>query len=617
MRTKLLLFVAACAQAADSWTPELQMQVRTFGPVAVSPDSKSSAWMQTNPRSLWIDGKPVPNWTSAIAHMEFAPGGKKVYFESGKAYYAVAPGSIEVQKISQDPSAEGNFHLSADGASIIYVTRAASDAKQPRVREVDHIPYRHQICIAPSSAQAPARCTVQAPGYVGAMSLSPDSKTVAFELRPTPFPNDGRVSDIYEGDLSTGALTPIAITNASEAQPLYSPDGKYIAYLRSDDPPLQPGDERIVLYDRSRKISRELAATYDRLPRLLGWSADSKQIYFQEDRGTRNAIYSMPLDGPAQTVYAPNGVVGHVQLNLAGTYFAFTKESSSEPQEAFSLAPGATLTQLSHANAAMVNPPMGKTEVVWWRSRDNTEIEGLLTYPVGFEQGKHYPLVVILHGGPYGHFDESFIGRSGIYPIASFSAKGYAVFRPNPRASTGYGRDFRYMNLKDWGGEDYQDVMTGARSIVAMGVADPKRMAVMGWSYGGFLTSWTIGHTNEFKAAAIGAGVSDWLSQTGTSDIRSNKIDAFGPPWDNLQFYIDRSPIKYVKDVQTPVLILGGDADERVPISQSYELYHALQKLGKTVKMVVYPGAPHGPSDPEYVLDLMKRHLEWVETYAH
>ena len=111
--------------------------------------------------------------------------------------------------------------------------------------------------------------------------------------------------------------------------------------------------------------------------------------------------------------------------------------------------------------------------------------------------------------------------------------------------------------------------------------------------------------------------MSNLLSQTGTSDIRSNKIDAFGAPWDNLQFYIDHSPIKYVKNVQTPVLILGGDADERVPISQSYELYHALEKLGKTVKMVVYPGAPHGPTDPEYMLDLMKRHLEWVETYVH
>ena len=608
-----LLLLSVAALAADTWTPELQMQVRAVGPVAVSADGGASAWLETvaGKRSLWIGSKRVEGWTAAVSHIEFGHDG--VYFESAKQLYRVRTGASQADKLTSLANSDGNFQLSHVGSSYAFVARVEIGPKS-RIREVDKIPYRHQICVAASSEPV---CKVQAPGYVGAMSLSPDAKTVAFESRITPFPNDSRTSDIYEGDLSTGDVTAIAKTNAAESQPFYSPDGRFIAYLRSDDPPLQPGDERIILYDRAKKTARELPATYDRLPRLLGWSADSKQIYFQEDRGTRNAIYSMPLDGPAQTVYTPAGVVGRVALNQAGTHFGLTIESSNEPQEAYSLAPGGKPEQVSQANAALANPPMGKTEVVWWRSRDNTEIEGLLTYPAGFEQGKHYPLVVILHGGPYGHFDESFNGHAGIYPIASFSAKGYAVFRPNPRASTGYGRDFRYKNLKDWGGEDYQDIITGTRSIVAMGVADPQRMSVMGWSYGGFLTSWTIGHTNEFKAAAIGAGVSNLISQTGTSDIRVNKIDAFGAPWDNLQFYIDRSPIKYVKNVQTPVLILGGDADERVPISQSYELYHALNKLGKTVKMVVYPGAPHGPSDPEYVLDLMKRHMEWVETYGH
>ena len=590
------------------------MQVRSIGPVAVSHDGKSSAWLETvgGKRSLWIAGKLVPTWADPISHMEFAPDGK-LWIESRHAYHAMTADGTIASTMTRPNGVWGNFHLSSGGSAVAFVQNVTNGTRPARIREVGRAAYDSQlICIASANLNT---CLVKPPGHAGAMSLSADANTVVFESRITPFPDDSRTSDLYEGDLATGAVTPIAKTNASETQPLYSPDGKYIAYLKSDDPPLQPGDERIVLYDRKQKTARELAPTYDRLPKLLGWSADSKQIYFQEDRGTRNAIYAMPLDGPAQTVYAPNGIVGRVQLNLAGTHLAMTVESSAEPAEVFTLAPGDKPRQVTQTASA--NPPMGKTEVVWWRSRDNTEVEGLLTYPVGFEQGKKYPLVVILHGGPYGHFDESFNGHAGIYPIASFSAKGYAVFRPNPRASTGYGRDFRYKNLKDWGGEDFQDIITGTRSIVSMGVADPQRMAVMGWSYGGFLTSWTIGHTNEFKAAAIGAGVSNLLSQTGTSDIRSNKIDAFGAPWDNLQFYLDRSPIKYVKNVQTPVLILGGDADERVPISQSYELYHALKKLGKTVKMVVYPGAPHGPTDPEYVLDLMKRHLEWVGTYVH
>ena len=607
-----MITILALALAADLWTPELQMQTRTLGPVAVSHDGKSTAWLESasGKRTLWIAGNPIRNWTESIVHMEFKPDGR-LMIESPHGYYTVASDGAILAKVTRTGDPWKNFHLSADGNSYAFV-QTQKDSSTTRIREVGDPGYKHQlICIASPALNG---CNTVAPGYVGAISLSPDAKCVVFESRTTPFPNDSRTSDLYEADLATGALQSIAKSKASETQPHYSPDGKYIAYLRSDDPPLQPGDERIILYDRAAKTARELTPTVDRLPHLLGWSADSKQIFYQEDRGTRNAIYAMPLDGPPQTVFAPNGVAGRVQLNPAGTAFAMTVESSSEPAEVFTLAPGGKPKQATQP--ATSNPPVGKTEVVWWRSRDNLEIEGLLTYPVNYESGKKYPLVMILHGGPYGHFDESFIGKSGIYPIASFSAKGYAVFRPNPRASTGYGRDFRFQNLKDWGGEDYQDVITGARSIVAMGVADASRMSVMGWSYGGFLTSWVIGHTNEFKAAAIGAGVSNLISQTGTSDIRSNKIDAFGAPWDNLQFYLDRSPIKYVKNVQTPVLILGGDADERVPISQSYELYNALKALGKTAKMVVYPGAPHGPTDPEYVLDLMKRHIEWVETYA-
>ena len=603
--------VAVLVLAAEVWTPELQMRTRALGPVAVSHDGKSAAWLESREgkRTLWIAGREVPSWRDPIVHMEFTPDGK-LKVEGPHGYYTLASDGAIINKIERPGDPWKNFHLSADGANYAFV-QTHKETTESRIREVGHLGSIQLICASPAEVNG---CMTQPPGYVGAMSLSPDAKSVVFESRATPFPNDSRSSDLYESDLATHTVTPIAKSNASETQPFYSPDGKHIAYLRSDDPPLQPGDERIVLYDRASRTSRDLAPTVDRLPHLLGWSADSKKVFYQEDRGTRNAIYAMPLDGPPQTVYAPNGVVNRVTLNPAGTHFAMTVESSSEPAEVFTLTPGEKPRQITQT--APLGPPMGKTEVVWWRSRDNLEIEGLLTYPVGYESGKKYPMVMILHGGPYGHFDESFNGKSGIYPIASFSAKGYAVFRPNPRASTGYGRDFRYKNLKDWGGEDYQDVIMGARSIVAMGVADPNRMSVMGWSYGGYLTSWVVGHTNEFKAAAIGAGVSNLLSQTGNSDIRSNKIDAFGAPWDNLQFYLDRSPIKYVKNVQAPVLILGGDADERVPISQSYELYNALKALGKTVKMVVYPGAPHGPSDPEYVLDLMKRHIDWVETYA-
>jgi dipeptidyl aminopeptidase/acylaminoacyl peptidase len=261
--------------------------------------------------------------------------------------------------------------------------------------------------------------------------------------------------------------------------------------------------------------------------------------------------------------------------------------------------------------------PLGKTEVIRWKAKDGLEVEGLLTYPVGYEAGKKYPLILNIHGGPAGVFVETFIGRSGLYPIASFAARGFGVLRPNPRGSSGYGKTFRFANHNDWGGKDYEDDQAGVDQVIAMGVADPNRLAVMGWSYGGFMTSWTITQTQRFKAAAVGAGVTNLWSFTGTADIPGFLPDYFGgEPWQQFETFQKHSPITYVKNVTTPTLILHGEADVRVPPSQGYEYYHALKRQGVTTKMVVYPRQPHGPAEPKFVLDIMQRHLDWVDKYV-
>ena len=176
-----------------------------------------------------------------------------------------------------------------------------------------------------------------------------------------------------------------------------------------------------------------------------------------------------------------------------------------------------TPVRVSRANVDMPKLELGKTEVIHWKSKDGMDIEGLLTYPVNYEKGKKYPLILNIHGGPTGVFNEDFIGRSGLYPLAVFAARGYAVLRPNPRGSGGYGKTFRFANYNDWGGKDFDDDQTGVDYLIAQGVADPERLAIMGWSYGGFMTSWTITQTHRFKAAVIGAGVTNLWSFTGTS----------------------------------------------------------------------------------------------------
>lgn len=274
--------------------------------------------------------------------------------------------------------------------------------------------------------------------------------------------------------------------------------------------------------------------------------------------------------------------------------------------------------QLSRANTAMpklVDFPA--TEVVRWKSKDGLEVEGLLTYPAGYETGKKYPLLLNLHGGPASQFFEWFIGGPDIHPLATLAGRGYAILRPNPRGSSGYRRQFRFANDNDWGGGDYHDVMAGVDAVIAKGVADPERLGVMGWSYGGFMTSWIIGHTTRFKAAVAGAAVTNLWSYTGTSDSLSFVPDFFkGEPWQVFESYRAHSPMTYAGKIKTPTLILHGQDDRRVPIGQGYELYNALKRQGVPTKMVTYPRMPHGPTEPKFLLDIMNRHVEWMDQHV-
>jgi dipeptidyl aminopeptidase/acylaminoacyl peptidase len=219
------------------------------------------------------------------------------------------------------------------------------------------------------------------------------------------------------------------------------------------------------------------------------------------------------------------------------------------------------------------------------------EVEGLLTLPVNYDKSKRYPLILNIHGGPAGAFSETFIGASGLYPIASFAARGWAVLRANPRGSTSYGLPFRAANFNDWGGGDYQDLMSGVDQVIAMGVADPNKLAVMGWSYGGYMTNWVVTQTNRFKCAATGA----WFEQP--------------------DGYVRMSPLAHIQNATTPHLILHGQADIRVPTSQGSEMYTALKRKGVPAEMVTYPRTPHGPQEPKFVLDIMQRHIDWVAKY--
>ena len=276
----------------------------------------------------------------------------------------------------------------------------------------------------------------------------------------------------------------------------------------------------------------------------------------------------------------------------------------------------AGIVPLAHANDEIAKMPVGKTDLIKWKSKDGREIEGLLTYPVGYVAGTKVPFILNIHGGPAGVITQNYIGGRGVYPLATFAARGYAILRANPRGSSGYGTEFRRANFKDWGGMDYQDLMAGVDKVIEMGVADPNRMGVMGWSYGGYMTSWIVTQTKRFKAASAGAPVTNLMSFNGTADIPAFVPDYFGgQAWEIPEVYAKHSAMFNIKGVTTPTLIEQGDADVRVPISQGYEFYQALKLQGVPTRMIVLPRQPHGPTEPKMQIAAMQANLDWFEKY--
>jgi dipeptidyl aminopeptidase/acylaminoacyl peptidase len=275
----------------------------------------------------------------------------------------------------------------------------------------------------------------------------------------------------------------------------------------------------------------------------------------------------------------------------------------------------AQLATLTSHNAHIAQLALGRSEIVRWKSGD-MEIEGIVIYPVDYQPGRRYPTIAFIHGGPAGAWMQSFPGSWGNYAHV-WAANGWVSFFPNVRGSTGYGEKFLLSNVKDWGGGDFRDIQTGLDTLVARGIADPDRLAQSGWSYGGYMTAWTVTQTTRFKAAMVGAGLTNMFSMYSTNDLQSVLDSYFGAePWDDRQEYEKASAMTYIKQAKTPTLILHGQQDQRVPIGQAQELYQGLKRNDVPVELVFYPRAGHGLSEPRHQLDKMKREYEWMTRWV-
>ncbi|MFN6108676.1 MAG: alpha/beta fold hydrolase [Planctomycetaceae bacterium] len=649
------LTTAAAGDApAGVWTPAQIMKYRQISDLALEPGGGRLAFVVSNPwmddeHSEWLtqihvastlggDSFELTRGDKSCTAPEWSPDGTWIAFLSSRGgktnnLWRIRVGGGEAEQLTEERGGITAFQWSPDGTVIAFVMPdPKTDAEERAERErndavlVDEHPkfsrlYVVEVDSAPGHVRQVRRLT-GGPAHVGSgqpgrvFDWSPDSRQIAYTVQPSPRVDDWLLSDIALLDVDTGKSRVIAATAASESQPRFSPDGSQLAFLASSIPPRWAYAARIQILDLQGEVPRALATTWDEKPNLVGWNHAGTAVIASEVDRTVSRLWEVPVNGGEPVALTPaDRMVVQPVLDSSREMLAFTSESPTTAAEAWvSLTDSFEPRQVSQVQQLSAWP-LPETRVVSWKSADQREIEGLLTLPHGIPPRK-LPLLVVIHGGPTGVFQQTSLLSRSPYPLVAFAAKGFAILRCNVRGSSGYGREFRFANEADWGGGDLDDLVSGIDSLVADGLVDPERLGVMGWSYGGFLTSWTISQTTRFKAASVGAGVTNLISFTGTADIAGFIPDYFrGEFWSDSTRWRERSPVFQAKSIRTPTLIQHGDRDLRVPISQGYELHNALRRQNVPVQMVVYPRQPHAIQEPKLLLDAMERNLAWFERW--
>ncbi|MBB63875.1 MAG: hypothetical protein CMO81_02305 [Waddliaceae bacterium] len=634
---------------AETWTPEQVLQMKRVSDVQVSVDGQVFAAVGSVET---VDGqlKRVSNLFSlksgkeekilgdheGVRNLRFSPDGKKLAFIDTKDKIAqIFLFDIAQEKVLQITSADADIHhfiWSPDGTQIAFVMEEKiTEEKKSKIRVHGDFARQSIWLINIDDPEQVQRLTnreyhVRGMGDFGdsveQMTWSPDGKEITFAHVPKPGCDDlfmrGSLATV---DLETGEVREMPQITPYMSNPIYSPDGTHLAFLVSDEPTSIAIVRYVTVMSVDTGEVRKLAVTPNEGPflagtNLLGWTAESDGLLFLEPYKTMMALYYLSIDGEsAQRIDDDTLFINGITLGNKGKTLVFSGQTLDLAPEIYqSSLKSFKAEKLSSFNQEISSLEKAKTQCISWLSSDGTEIEGLLTFPQNYEEGKKYPLLLLVHGGPMGSFMQSFVGTPYPYPALSFAEKGYFVLRPNPRGSTGYGASFRKANFSDWGGMDYKDLMFGVDELIEQGLVDENRMGLMGWSYGGYMTAWAVTQTSRFQAASMGAGISNLLSFTGTTDLHSF-LSSYceGDIWEKTEHYWGRSPIAHVRNVQTPLLIQHGEKDTRVPFSQSQEYFQGLKRLGKDVEMESYPEAGHGIEDPEVLLDVMKRNLVWFE----
>ena len=661
--------VSAAAQARRPMSLDDLMAMKNVGGVAISPDGAQVAftvggWEHPNSKGEADKGDKhdVRSHVFLVPADGSAPPRQLTFSERGESQPAWSPDGSTLAFVSARGTASGDdgprpqvhllrltggeaeqltnardgvtgFSWAPDGHAIAYLTTdtLSRDEEARRRRHDDPQVYEgderlvHLWVMEIAGKKAHEVVHANALTVRGTPAWSPDATRLVYVTSPTTLLRDERRT-AYIATVATGALATIQGGAAIQGTPVWSPDGTTLAFttLAQSHSPRGDGmmereqrNAHLSLYDVASGKSRDAynPTQFDDSPNALAWSADGRRIIFVAGDRAWSSVYAFDVVSGSYRKLTNQQLVGGLSFSRQGARVALIMQTPMEPANIYVTdATFAAPRRLSNANPQLADIALGETEVITWKSTDGQEVEGILLKPVGYRPGQRVPLLVEPHGGPTGATNAGF-KASANSPGQYWAGRGWATFYPNPRGSTNYGEKFMRGNIPDWGGGDYRDIMSGVDAVIAKGIADPEKLAVAGWSYGGYMTAWMVGQTTRFKAARMGAGLSDLESMYGTTDI-SGYIGTFfngSPTKETLAFYRERSPITYADKVTTPLLIMHGGNDGRVPIGQPMEFFRALKDRGKTVELVFYPREGHGFSEYYHQVDKVKREFDWID----
>ena len=671
---KLLLFLLfipfiSYSQSKHPLTVDDLWAMKRVGAYDLSPDGKTLAFQVTSynvsenkgnsdiylVNSDGSDLRPLKNSDKNESGPAFSPVGKKIAFiRDGKIWTCSYDGSGE-ELIADISTGASGIVWSADGSKILFASsvypECADDAcNKQKEEEKDkskvkaslfkHLLFRHwnewrggkfsHLFLLDTKTKKYTDLFVHkekdvppiALGSSNDYSFSPDGKEIALTMNPDTMAAASTNNEIYTielkdvNDNSAAPLKKISTSKGNDNQPVYSPDGKYLAYVSMKQAGHESDQQNLVLYNRSTGDSKIITGDFDRSVGQFKWSPDSKTIYFIAENEIYSSVYKIDIASEKVDMLLKEHENASVTAAPDGKKLYFEQQRNNLPTEIFSMnTDGSKVVQLTALNKdRLANIEMIPIETFWYEGAEGKKIESILVKPPFFDSTKKYPMILLIHGGPQGHWTDDFHYR---WNTQLFASKGYVVIAPNPTGSTGYGQKLTNDISGDWGGNPYKDIMDGTDyALKNFNYIDKNNTFAAGASYGGYMVDWLEGHTNRFNAVVSHDGVYDLKSMYGTTEeLWFPEWEFKGTPWKNPELYDKWSPSNYIQNAKTPMLIVEGANDFRVPEGQAFELFTALQRQGVESELLYFPDEYHFVTKPQNAELWWNTIFDWFEKH--